>query len=85
MADFTTLLNQTTTHQSSTLTDTLRKHAKDLTDQDMEVLVAGLREQRQRWNIAQASGSKERVTSKSVQVPPTQVSLSGFAIKKPTI
>jgi hypothetical protein len=89
MTSFSNLLAQTTqappTDAPQTLADTLRKHAKDLTDEDLTMLVAGLREQRTRWNAAQASGSRERVTSKKIPVKPAQVSLSGFAIKKPTI
>jgi hypothetical protein len=83
---FTNLLVQTTQTPSNapqTLADTLRKHAKDLTDEDLTMLVAGLREQRTRWNAAKASGTP--VTSKKAGVKPAQVSLSGFAIKKPTI
>lgn len=83
---FTNLLAQTTQTPSNapqTLADTLRKHAKDLTDEDLTMLVAGLREQRKRWNAAQASGTK--VTSKRAGVKPAQVDLSGFTIKKPTI
>jgi hypothetical protein len=84
---FTNLLAQTTqtpsTDTPQTLADTLRKHAKDLTDEDLTMLVGGLREQRKRWNAAQASGTK--VTSKKAGVKPAQVNLSGFAIKKPTI
>jgi hypothetical protein len=83
---FTNLLTQTTQTpptDAQTLADTLRKHAKDLTDEDLTMLVAGLREQRTRWNAAQASGT--RVTSKKAGVKPAQVNLSGFAIKKPTI
>lgn len=85
---FTNLLSQTGTDHSAapeTLADTLRKHAKQLTDADLAVLVAGLREQRTRWNTAQASGSRERVTSKKVVVKPAIAAGAGFAIKKPII
>lgn len=89
-ASFTTLLNQTTQLSDAapeTLSDTLRKHAKALTDEDLTVLVAGLREQRSRWNLAQAQGSKERITSKKVAAKrKPQVALtSGFTIKKPVL
>lgn len=88
MISFTNLLSQTTqappTDAPQTLADTLRKHAKNLTDEDLTMLVAGLREQRNRWNAAQASGT--RVTSKKAGVKAAQVKLSGFAIKqKPVI
>jgi hypothetical protein len=89
MTSFTNLLAQTiqtsSTDAPQTLADTLRKHAKDLTDEDLVILVAGLREQRTRWNAAQASGSKKRVTAKKIQMKPTSMQLSGFVIKKPTI
>ncbi len=89
---FTSLLAQTEADHSSapeTLADTLRIRAKSLTDTDLTVLVAGLREQRQRWNTAQAQGSKELITSKKVttkQNKNSAVTMStGFAIKIPTI
>lgn len=90
---FTSLLNQMGADHSTapeTLADTLRKHAKQLTDADLTLLVAGLREQRTRWNTAQAQGSKERITSKKVVVKKAKknsavVMRTGFAIKKPTI
>lgn len=88
MASLTSLLDQMSSDHSAapeTLADTLRKHAKQLTDADLTVLVAGLREQRQRWNLAQAQGTKERVTSKKVVVKPAIATGAGFAIKKPTI
>ena len=83
MSTFSSLLDQASSSGSSahsaapeTLADTLRKHAKQLTDEDLEVLVAGLREQRERWNAAQQQGSRERITSKKVGVSRT---------KKPTV
>ena len=94
MTTFTSLLAQTEVDHSTapeTLADTLRIHAKDLTDADLTVLVAGLREQRSRWNTAQAQGSKERITSKKVatkRAPKKNAAVvmtSGFAIKKPTL
>ena len=85
---FTSLLAQTTADHSAapeTLADTLRKHAKQLTDADLEMLVAGYREQRQRWNAVQAAGSKERVTSKKVVVKPA-IAVEGFKLKvKPVL
>lgn len=86
---FTSLLAQTGADHNAapeTLADTLRKHAKQLTDADLTMLVAGLREQRARWNTAQAQGIKERITSKKVTVAKPTVTLgAGFTIKKPTI
>ncbi len=89
---FTSLLNQTVSDHSTapeTLADTLRIHAKQLTDADLTILVAGLREQRQRWNAAQAQGSKTLITSKKIATKRNKnaaVTMStGFAIKIPTI
>jgi hypothetical protein len=86
---FASLLEQTATNHSAApenLADTLRKHAKRLTDEDLTVLVAGLREQRTRWNAAQAEGSRKPVTSKKVAITRPALALgSGFAVKKPTI
>lgn len=87
MTSFTNLLSQTVqsspTDAPQTLADTLRKFAKDLTDEDLTTLVAGLREQRTRWSAAKAQDIP--VTSKRAGVKAAQVQLSGFAIKKPTI
>ena len=90
-APLTDLLAQATaptepTESSLTLTDTLRKHARQLTDADLLILVAGLREQRTRWNAAQATGSRERISSSRVSreaapkaLPPQAP--TGFKIK----
>lgn len=86
---FTNLLSQTTQAPASdapiTLADTLRLHARDLTDKDITTLVAGLREQRVRWSANQASGNKERVTAKKIKAKQPQVQLNGFTLKKPTL
>lgn len=88
-ASFTNLLDQTVQANaapSETLADTLRKHAKQLTDEDLTVLVAGLREQRSRWSTAQASGDKKLVTSKKIPAKRKNANVSltsGFAIKRP--
>ena len=85
---FTALLNQMGADHSAapeTLADTLRKHAKQLTDADLTILIAGLREQRTRWNAAQAEGSRKPLTSKKVVVKPAVAMGGGFSIKKPTI
>lgn len=89
MASFTDLLAQTRADHSAapeTLADTLRKHAKQLTDADLTILVAGYREQRSRWNVVQAQGSKERVTSKKIITKPAIAAGTGFSIKiKPVL
>ena len=89
MASFTDLLAQTGADHSAapeTLADTLRKHAKQLTDADLAVLVAGLREQRSRWNAVQAQGTRERVTSKKIVTKPAIAAEAGFKIKiKPVL
>jgi hypothetical protein len=89
MASFTDLLAQTGADHSAapeTLADTLRKHAKQLTDADLAILVAGLREQRSRWNVVQAQGTRERVTSKKVVTRPAIAAEVGFKIKiKPVL
>ena len=69
MSTFESLLAQAATSHSDapeTLADTLRKHAQKLTDPDMEVLIAGYREQRIRWSTNQQQGSRERVTAAKV-------------------
>jgi len=84
MTDFTNLLAQAapdTSNAPTTLADTLRKHAKDYTDEDLLVLIEGLREQRTRWAEAQREGSRKPVTSKKIAAKPP----AGFKIKTPTI
>ena len=85
-SSFTSLLAQTASDHSAapeTLADTLHKHAKQLTDADLEILVAGLREQRTRWNAAQAEGTKKLVKSKQIVTKPAIAAGAGFAIKTP--
>ena len=71
MTDLTDLLNQTPEPSSapSTLNDTIKTQALTWTDQTLEEIVAGMREQSSRWNLNQRTGSKQRVTSK--QIPKT--------------
>lgn len=84
MVNLTSLLAQAPLDhegRTETLADTLRKHARDLTEADLLVLVTGLREQRTRWNAVQAAGSKERVSSKKIAVQAMPV--KRFALKVP--
>jgi hypothetical protein len=85
MVDLTSLLEQAPVDHSAraeTLTDTLRKHATELRadSPEMTILVEGLRAQRVRWNIVQASGSKERVSSGKISKAQAPV-LAGFTVK----
>lgn len=57
------------TSEVETLNETISRAAKDWTEQDLNAIVAGLRLQRERWNIAQATGSKKRIQSKSINAP----------------
>ena len=76
MSTFSSLLDQASSSDHAdapaTLEDTLRKHAAPLTDEDMVLLVEGMRSQRSRWSANQAQGSRERVTSKKVSVSRTK-------------
>lgn len=88
MADFNSLLQQAAAPNPedapATLAETLRKHAKNLTDDDLYVLVEGLRTQRERWNAEQRTGSRKLVKSKDVPVKPTDFKVpAGF--KPPVI
>jgi len=50
-----------------TLNDLLTKRAVDLSrETDLPLIVAGLREQSDRWNANQASGSRKLVKSKNI-------------------
>jgi len=49
-----------------TLDQTIARAASTLTKSDLETIVAGLREQRARWNFAQQTGSRKRSPSSSI-------------------
>jgi hypothetical protein len=51
-----------------TLNDLISKAAADWTTTDRHALVAALREQRERWNVEQRTGSNKRVTAKKTEV-----------------
>lgn len=51
---------------TETLNITIARAAEEWTTQDLEAIVAGLRSQRERWNIEQQKGSRKLVQSKSV-------------------
>jgi hypothetical protein len=66
-----------------TLHDTMLKHAKEWTEEDLVQIVAGLREQRERWNAEQSVGSRKRVPSTKVAVkakPKTVASVMKFTL-----
>ena len=75
MTDLTNLLRgQTATdivseNHVSTLNETIAKKAEEWTKSDLESIVAGLREQRERWNAEQQKGSRKRVSSKQISAP----------------
>ena len=52
---------------SESLNETIRRAAEEWTHTDIETIVAGLREQRARWNVEQAAGTRKRVTSKQIK------------------
>ena len=51
---------------TETLDQTIAIKAEEWTTDDIEVIVAGLRAQRERWNIEQSKGSRKLVKSNSV-------------------
>ena len=50
------------------LNELLSKSAQEWTDDEVIQLIAGLREQRERWNQEQSAGTKKRVTLTQVEV-----------------
>lgn len=51
---------------TETLDQTIARKAEEWTTSDLETIVAGLRAQRERWNIEQSKGSRKLVKSNSV-------------------
>lgn len=56
---------------TQTLNALLAKKESERTEDDITAIIAGLREQSDRWNAEQLVGSKKRVTSKQVTTPIT--------------
>ena len=52
---------------SESLNETIRRAAESWTTTDLETIVTGLREQRSRWNVEQAAGTRKRITSKQIK------------------
>jgi hypothetical protein len=51
-----------------TLNTLLSKSAQEWTDNDILQLIEALREQRQRWNLEQSAGTKNRVPATKIEV-----------------
>ena len=51
-----------------TLNEVLSRQAASWTDGDLEKIVAGFREVRERWNLEQNAGSRKLVRSSKVEV-----------------
>jgi len=58
---------------TQTLNEIIAKKAAEWTTQDLEQIVAGLREQSEKWNAEQAAGSRKLV--KSSKIPTASQSL----------
>lgn len=58
------------TDQAETLRETLQRKAQEWSIPDTKTIVAGLREQRERWNLEQMAGSRKRVTSAQIGAEP---------------
>lgn len=70
-ATFTNLLNQIDIDHSTrpvTLEETLRRNAKELTDEDFLLLITAFREQAAQWRENQRIQSKARVTAKQITI-----------------
>jgi len=67
------MTEQTSTDSDSELlNETIARAAEDWSDETILIIISGLRAQRDRWNVNQASGSKARVTSKKIPVKKKQ-------------
>ena len=65
-----------------TLNITIARSAESWTSQDLSAIVAGLREQRARWNQEQVKGSKKRVTSNKIKAPKSKAQQLAAGLKK---
>lgn len=65
--------------ESSTLDDVLSKQG-EWTDEEISLIIDGLRTQSEQWNAAQLSGSKERITAK--KIPLSKPKASNFLKRK---
>ena len=63
------------------LNELLSKSAQEWTDNEIIQLIAGLREQRERWNQEQSAGSKKRVTAAKVEVKESKRALAFEGLK----
>lgn len=66
----------------TTLSELLARKAAEWSTDDIRSLIAGFREQSERWNIEQSAGSKKRVTSKQV---PVEKKLPTLTLKLPNL
>ena len=64
-----------------TLDALLSKPAQEWNDDEVLQLIEALREQRERWNQEQRTGSKARVPAKSVDVKPPKKDLAFEGLK----
>jgi len=64
---------------SETLDETLKRKAEEWTPDDIEAIIAGLRDQRERWNLEQQKGSRKRVTAKNIPGAAKKGKFAGFA------
>lgn len=68
-----------------TLNLTISRAAESWADQDLSAIVAGLRAQRDRWNLEQAKGSRKRVTSNKIKPAKSEVKRLAAGLKKLTL
>ena len=52
---------------SETLDQTIALKAEEWTTEDLETIVAGLRAQREKWNLEQTKGSRKLVKSSNIK------------------
>ena len=63
------------------LNELLSKSAQEWTDEEVIQLIAGLREQRERWSQEQTAGTKKRITASKVEVKPPKRDLAFEGLK----
>ena len=67
---------------SETLDETLKRKAEEWSPDDINAIIEGLRNQRERWNLEQQRGSRKRITAKSIDgasSPAKKGKFAGFA------
>lgn len=68
-----------------TLNTTIARSAEFWAEADLLTIIAGLREQRARWNLEQSRSSRKRVPSSKIKAPKSEIQQLAAGLKKITL